>query len=362
MILRYTIHINSIKPMQKYKIITLVAGLLLLGNVAYAQTPDVASLQRIIDQLRAQIAAMQQAQGQTSMAALRTQLQLSRNLGIGQTGDDVTLLQQTLATDPSLFSAAPTGYYGPLTAKAVKALQERFGLDQTGAIGPLTRGELNKLFEDVSSTTIALPPGLLRGGFAPLHVDIESIGTFEGKGDASIFPVDASSSRILVHFASKDDLNASTTNSIYTTHIHAGTCASSGPISIPLNNIVHNGSDTIITRTLTDLVNMYPLSIMVHKDGVIIACGDLGMPRPIYRKMDVNGDGRIDNTDRARIMQMDRIHQEDMMQNASTTEDNQQGNRPDMKDMQEKFNKMRNRLMHGVQGLIPGRGSEQGDN
>src|SRR3989338_6049186 len=48
-----------------------------------------------------------------------------RTLAQGATGDDVTQLQQYLGV-------AQTGYYGPVTARAVAATQAEAGLDQVG--------------------------------------------------------------------------------------------------------------------------------------------------------------------------------------------------------------------------------------
>lgn len=68
---------------------------------------------------------------------------LSRNLGLGSRGDDVKKLQEMLAEDSeSDFHAVPTGFFGPLTAKAMMRFQTHHGIasSTTGYIGPLTRG------------------------------------------------------------------------------------------------------------------------------------------------------------------------------------------------------------------------------
>lgn len=49
---------------------------------------------------------------------------ISRNLGIGSTGEDVKRLQTFLAIDPAIYpEAQASGYYGPLTEAAVKRFQ-----------------------------------------------------------------------------------------------------------------------------------------------------------------------------------------------------------------------------------------------
>ena len=95
---------------------------------------------------------------------------LSRNLGVGSRGDDVRRLQEMLAEDSeSGFHAPATGFFGPLTAKAMMRFQMHNGIatSTTGYIGPLTRGfferrcgkGLDKGSGDhrMGTTTITLP-------------------------------------------------------------------------------------------------------------------------------------------------------------------------------------------------------------
>jgi hypothetical protein len=63
-------------------------------------------------------------------------------LGIGSTGVDVTELQDRLTAE-GIYSGPVTGYYGALTAAAVKAYQGLHSLDQFGYVGPGTRADLN---------------------------------------------------------------------------------------------------------------------------------------------------------------------------------------------------------------------------
>ncbi len=68
---------------------------------------------------------------------------LSRNIGPGSQGDDVRKLQEMLAADPSTgFTASATGFFGPMTAKAMMHFQMNNGIasSSTGTVGPLTRG------------------------------------------------------------------------------------------------------------------------------------------------------------------------------------------------------------------------------
>jgi N-acetylmuramoyl-L-alanine amidase len=57
----------------------------------------------------------------------------------------VSALQEAL-TKEKVYSCEVTGYYGPCTERGVKAFQKKYGISQTGVVGPLTRGKLNQLF------------------------------------------------------------------------------------------------------------------------------------------------------------------------------------------------------------------------
>jgi peptidoglycan hydrolase-like protein with peptidoglycan-binding domain len=68
---------------------------------------------------------------------------LDRNLAPGSRGDDVMKLQQMLGSNPQFgFNAAPTGVFGPMTAKAMMKFQMNMGIasSSTGIVGPMTRG------------------------------------------------------------------------------------------------------------------------------------------------------------------------------------------------------------------------------
>jgi hypothetical protein len=62
----------------------------------------------------------------------------TRNLMVGSTGYDVSVLQRILGM-PS------TGYFGPLTEAAVKTFQTEHNIPSTGFVGPLTRAVLNSM-------------------------------------------------------------------------------------------------------------------------------------------------------------------------------------------------------------------------
>lgn len=74
----------------------------------------------------------------------------TQNLQLGSTGNDVTQLQTVLIANGYLNSAA-TDYFGALTQVALKLYQAKYGISQTGTVGPLTRAQLNK---GTTSTTV----------------------------------------------------------------------------------------------------------------------------------------------------------------------------------------------------------------
>lgn len=80
----------------------------------------------------------------------------NNNLRVGARGADVTALQNVLVAE-NLLMVNPTGYFGSLTLKAVKAYQLANGLPSTGFVGPMTREVLNRM----NSGTTACPAGLV---------------------------------------------------------------------------------------------------------------------------------------------------------------------------------------------------------
>ena len=65
-------------------------------------------------------------------------------LSVGSQNPDVTALQKVLAS-LGFFSAAPSGYFGPVTSAAVQKFQTAHGIQPLGTVGPATRAALNAL-------------------------------------------------------------------------------------------------------------------------------------------------------------------------------------------------------------------------
>lgn len=60
-------------------------------------------------------------------------------VAIGSRSEEVKIIQEILKTDPEIYPEGyVTGYYGPLTMAAVKRLQKKCGLPETGILDPTT--------------------------------------------------------------------------------------------------------------------------------------------------------------------------------------------------------------------------------
>jgi len=106
-----------------------------------------ADLQAQIATLLAQISSLQSQLGTTTTGTTTTAACFTKNLTVGSKGAEVTLLQQKLGITPA------TGYFGPMTKKAVLKFQKDNGIAQVGNVGPMTRAKLNALYCAATTTT-----------------------------------------------------------------------------------------------------------------------------------------------------------------------------------------------------------------
>ncbi len=129
--------------MKKIFIGTLALALL-IGTVSAQNVTQ--SQQQTAQALTAEIKQLQQER-KAALSKIITQLKR------GARSDAVKNLQQILALDPEVYpEGMVTGYYGPLTAKAVRKFQEKNGLPQVGVVGPQTVEKLKKFIEDSQIT------------------------------------------------------------------------------------------------------------------------------------------------------------------------------------------------------------------
>ena len=151
----------------------LLLGLsMLMPAVSFAETATstvdmITQLKQRILELQVQILELQKQQEQVTLELLKTLQQ-------GSTGDDVKTLQTLLAGDSDIYPEGKiTGFFGPLTAKAIKKFQKKHGFEQVGFVGPKTLKKLNELLREstvvivggdsqnltASTTCTVLPPG-----------------------------------------------------------------------------------------------------------------------------------------------------------------------------------------------------------
>lgn len=102
-----------------------------------------------IQTLQAQLKSLQSLQAQiaSTTQSIYGTMSLIRNLKQGMTGEDVKALQAVLAADPTIYSGEITGFFGKMTAEAVKKYQEKNGIDAVGSVGPKTLKKLNEQAE-----------------------------------------------------------------------------------------------------------------------------------------------------------------------------------------------------------------------
>ncbi len=142
----------------KKALISFSAGLALLAATALpasAATLTASQVQSVISLLQAfgvassTIATVQQTLtgAPTSTENISTTGLSSSTIGflhMGDTGDNVKLLQTILAADPSVYpEGVISGFFGSLTKKALERYQRKHGLAQVGFIGPMTLRDLN---------------------------------------------------------------------------------------------------------------------------------------------------------------------------------------------------------------------------
>lgn len=97
---------------------------------------------------------------------------ISSHMDIGTQNSDVRVLQQTLATDPSLYpQGLVTGYFGSLTAAAVQRFQSHYGIVSSGTaattgygrVGPATVAKFNEVYGGLGTTGGADSAAIISG-------------------------------------------------------------------------------------------------------------------------------------------------------------------------------------------------------
>jgi Putative peptidoglycan binding domain len=148
----------------------IMAGALAFGvfapAIALAQTSTTspAALVGQIQTLQTQINSLQ-LQQQGAIASLVSTLRQ------GSASDQVAILQALLAADPSIYpEGVVSGFFGKLTAQAVKRFQKKHDLEQVGNVGPRTLKKLQEFLRehplafDMASSSATSTVGMWRDG------------------------------------------------------------------------------------------------------------------------------------------------------------------------------------------------------
>lgn len=193
-LIQHTIMIFT-KVLVPKAIVVLVAAAMVFSVFApSARAQTTADLQQLINNLLAQVAALQAqvGQGGTGTASGICPYTWTRNLSIGATGADVMKLQQFLNADPDTRVAAAgagsvgmeTQYYGPLTAAAVSKMQVKYraevltplGLvNPTGFFGPSSRAKANSVC--IVAPPVTPPATTTPTTTPPVDEDLQGEGT-----------------------------------------------------------------------------------------------------------------------------------------------------------------------------------------
>lgn len=157
----------------KKLILTGAIALTMVVSAPTMQAQTVAELQALINQLMAQIAAMQGGQQTTTTS---TYVNPGVTLRVGSQGAAVVALQSTLNSLGHAVGNAD-GSFGPMTRSGVVAFQASKGLTADGIAGPMTH---NALVQATATTTTVptepgTPSGELQGGAGEAYITSTSV-------------------------------------------------------------------------------------------------------------------------------------------------------------------------------------------
>lgn len=134
--------------MKKIFTLTAIGFLFLASPVLAGNSTSTANQADTIKQLKEQTEKLtaELSEAKKEVATLKEELRITKTLSFGMSNNEVKKLQEFLSTMPDVYpEGLVTGYFGSLTQKAVKRLQEKSGLESVGIVGPKTRAKLNEL-------------------------------------------------------------------------------------------------------------------------------------------------------------------------------------------------------------------------
>lgn len=130
-------------------------------NAIQTLQEQVAELLIQIKSLQTQIVEMTKQQGELRSELSEIKQTLRLQLREGMSNEEVQFLQEMLADDPEIYpEGLITGYFGPLTKKAVRKFQKKYNIEQVGEVGPKTRAKMNALFANTAGKSLKTPKGL----------------------------------------------------------------------------------------------------------------------------------------------------------------------------------------------------------
>lgn len=139
---------------KKFVALAIGAGMLLPSLAAADTTSSIQALMEQIKSLQAKIVELQKQQQVVVQQQQEIFAALTLEMQEGSTGEQVTKLQQLLASDPELYpERVVSGYYGRITAMAVKRFQKKYGIEQVGRVGPKTLRKFNEIFGSHASSS-----------------------------------------------------------------------------------------------------------------------------------------------------------------------------------------------------------------
>jgi len=126
-------------------------------------TSELKALLKQVSDLQAQLEKLHKQRAELGKQIIETRIALTKNLREGMTDEEVKVLQELLAADPTIYpEGLVTGYFGPLTTKALKRFQEKHGIEAVGEVGPKTLVKLNEEVSKGAWKAGNLPPGIAK--------------------------------------------------------------------------------------------------------------------------------------------------------------------------------------------------------
>ena len=181
------------------------------------ENTTVANLQALVEQLKNQIKELQDqlAKLTSEVATVKEEIKITKELYKGVSGNEVKEVQKFLKQFSEIYpEGLVTGYYGPLTEKAVKKFQTKEGLPATGKIDDTTRNKINEY---------------LAGGTTTEKKII--VCHYPPENPSNKHSLEISESALETHLAHNDTLGACETQS--TTASPAPESAPTKPVDIP---------------------------------------------------------------------------------------------------------------------------------